>query len=314
MSARAGSALETVERAVADALSDVAGRIWVAFSGGMDSTVLLHATARVLANRERLCAVHVDHGIAAQSSAWATHCQREVNALGVAIRHASVQVAPGSNLEARARTKRYGVFESVLADGDVLLLAHHADDQLETILLRLLRGTDTGRLAMPAVRALGRGRLKRPLLSLPRAVLEATARILDVGWITDPSNAFTTQDRNYLRHVVMPHLVGRWPDAATRAARAAERAAIDAVLADALIDARLPAPGDDLPRALLSDDAMAARVLRRWLVGQGMTDVRERLIDEVLRQLGAGGAVGVEVAVGTWVRGDDRYLHVISED
>jgi tRNA(Ile)-lysidine synthase len=222
-------------------------------------------------------------------------------------------VAKGANLEARARAARYAVFERALAAGDVLLLAHHADDQLETILLRLLRGTDTGRLAMPARRPLGAGWLLRPLLELPRTVLAAAAQRLAQDWIDDPSNEEVDPDRNYLRHNVLPALVARWPDGARRAAVGAQRAAADAALAAAALDAQLPPVGAGLPIAQLAG-SHRPRLLRRWLLREGVQWVREAAIAELLDQIAAARAVGVEVRPGTVVRRHRDRLYVVAPE
>lgn len=192
-------------------------RYVVAYSGGLDSTVLLHLLAATAGVPVK--ALHVDHRLHAESGAWASFCESAAAALGVEF--ASVVVTPdlgsGKGLEAAAREARYGALEAELTPGDWLLSAHHLDDQAETLLLNLLRGSGPdGLAAMPGARPIGRNWLLRPLLDVPRSALERYARERSLSWIEDPSNRASEQDRNYLRHRVLPVIRERWPDALTR--------------------------------------------------------------------------------------------------
>ena len=197
----------------------------VAFSGGLDSTVLLHLMVS-LSRRMALPpvrAVHVEHGLQAVAAAWPAHCQHVCTALGVPLRVRAVQVAPGASLERAAREARYAALADELEVGELLLTAQHRDDQAETLLFRLLRGAGVRGLAgMPASRALGRGHLLRPLLTVSRAELEAYAAAHQLQWVEDPSNGDVQYSRNYLRQQVLPVLKQRWPQAATSMARTAE--------------------------------------------------------------------------------------------
>lgn len=197
----------------------------VAFSGGLDSTVLLHLVVS-LSRRMALPpvrAVHVEHGLQAAASAWPAHCQQVCAALGVPLRVRAVQVAPGASLERAAREARYAAFADELGAGELLLTAQHRDDQAETLLFRLLRGAGVrGLAAMPASRPLGAGHLLRPLLTASRAELEAYAAAHQLQWVEDPSNGDVQYSRNYLRQRVLPLLTQRWPQAATSMARTAE--------------------------------------------------------------------------------------------
>lgn len=185
-------------------------RRWIiAFSGGLDSSLLLELCAR-LKLPQPLLAIHVDHQLQAASSDWAEHCLRQCRRLNIPLHIRHVQ--PASASEAAARDARYRVFESLLQPGDCLLLAQHADDQAETLLLRLLRGAGVAGLAgMPATRVLGQGRLLRPLLALSRAQLEQGAAELGLVSVEDPSNARDHYDRNWLRLHILPGLKQRWP-------------------------------------------------------------------------------------------------------
>lgn len=200
-------------------------RNWrVAFSGGLDSTVLLHLLAH-LAKTESLpmlSAIHIHHGLQAAADAWPEHCQAVCDALSIPLQVERVKVQPGASLERAARDARYAVFGSVNQSNDVLLTGQHRDDQAETLLFRLLRGAGVrGLSAMPAQRPLGQGTLVRPLLDVTRAELEAYAAAHQLQWIEDPSNEDRQFSRNYLRHQIVPLLTGRWPQAQANIARSA---------------------------------------------------------------------------------------------
>ena len=203
-------------------------RFVVAFSGGLDSTVLLQAIA---ASRERhgkpILALHIDHGLQAESPNWVEHCQRVAAELTVpfACEKVSVDLASGLGPEAAAREARYAALGRFVAGGDWLLSAHHLDDQAETVLLNLMRGSGTTGLAgIGPVRRIASGWLVRPLLDVPRADLEAYVAVRSLDFIEDPSNLEQQFDRNYLRHEVLPRLEARWPDAAARIRRSAQLA------------------------------------------------------------------------------------------
>lgn len=254
-------------------------RVWIAFSGGLDSACLLSAAAAV-ANRlpGPLSAVHLDHGLHPDSTRWAEHCQRVCGALGIplVVRRLTISRAPGASLEAAAREARYAALAALLGPGELLLTAQHQDDQAETLLLALLRGSGPdGLAAMPLVADLGPGRLVRPLLDVPRSALEAYARVQGLTWVEDPSNASPSFDRNYLRHRVLPVLRERWPAASTTLARSAGHCAEAAGLIEAHAEQSLGGLGGKHPGTLSMlalaclDPPLARAVLRLWLRRQG---------------------------------------------
>ncbi|MET4001184.1 tRNA lysidine(34) synthetase TilS [Marinobacterium sp. MBR-109] len=190
-------------------------RRWVvALSGGLDSSLLLFLLQR-LAPSQPVVALHIDHQLQADSVLWAEHCRQQCERLSIPFN--LMRVSPGSASEASARKARYSAFVSFLQRGDCLLLAQHGDDQAETLLLRLLRGSGVaGLAAMPLSRPLGQGMLLRPLLQQPRDRLERAALEAGLEPVEDPSNASPRYDRNFLRLTVLPALKQRWPGLLSR--------------------------------------------------------------------------------------------------
>lgn len=236
----------------------------VGFSGGLDSTVLLHLLTE-LAKREKLPAlnaIHVHHGLQTAADAWPEHCRQVCQALGVPLQVIAVQVQPGASLEQAARDARYGAFSDCLAVGEVLLTGQHQDDQAETLLFRVLRGAGVrGLAAMPFSRALGAGQLLRPLLNVSREALEAYARKHRLRWVEDPSNDDSRYSRNYLRNQVLPALKSRWPQATASMARSAAHLAEAQQLLDELALADLASAEPSGPFAWLNLPSLALPVL-----------------------------------------------------
>lgn len=210
-----------------------ASRWLVAYSGGVDSCVLLNLLVELssqLGKQQNLVippivAIHIDHQIHADSESWAELCQVQAARLGVAI--TVHQVDMGSyhkgGVEDRARRARYDVFESITRPDDVLFMAHHLDDQVETLLIRMLRGSGSrGMGAMPQHRQLGQGQLVRPLLGTSRSEIEYYAKVKNLQWVEDPSNSSSDYDRNFLRLQILPQLAQRWPEYRHTLSRAAQ--------------------------------------------------------------------------------------------
>ncbi|MEO7916491.1 MAG: tRNA lysidine(34) synthetase TilS [Dokdonella sp.] len=271
------------------------GPIAVGLSGGSDSCVLLHALAALPQARERgLRAIHVDHGLDADSGEWARQAVAMAAALGLACRvlHVCVERGAGIGPEAAARAARYAAWAGELASGEILALAHHRDDQVETLLLKLLRGASAEGLgAMRPFRALGSSWLWRPLLDLPRAALSDYAARHALAWIDDPSNTDQRLDRNYLRQRVLPLLRERWPQCDSVIARSADwqRATAD-YLANQIEQETTRLTGTE-PATLRVDawlaapDAMRDGVLRAWLRRNQLTAPSHSQAVEVIRQM-----------------------------
>ncbi len=201
-----------------------ANRWVVAYSGGVDSHVLLHLLC-TLPEHPPILALHINHQLQADSPRWSEHCEQQAKKLSVLYQVVEVNIdrAGGESLEERARQERYRVFEKLIETGDVLMMGHHQDDQVETLLLRLLRGSGSrGLSAIPQQRAIGKGQLFRPLLNIPRSVIESYAEVHQLQWIEDPSNQQTTFDRNFLRQRLLPLLEERWPEYRQTLSRSAQ--------------------------------------------------------------------------------------------
>jgi len=256
---------------------------YIAFSGGLDSTVLLHLLAHYPRRPDAppLRALHIHHGLQPAADAWPAHCQLVCNQLGVELRVIHVQVEPGASLEQAARNARYQAFVEAMVPGAVLFTGQHRDDQAETLLLHLLRGAGVRGLAgMPRARPLGQGSLVRPLLGLSRAQLQDYALAQGLSWIEDPSNTDTAHARNYLRHQVVPVLQQRWPQATANLARSAEHLGealklLDELAAADLAGARTLHSFDwlgldslDLPALAALTPARQRNALQHWLAAR----------------------------------------------
>ena len=291
--------------------ADLAGaRLVVAYSGGPDSTALLHAALTLWP--ERVTALHVNHGLLPEAALWARHCERCCRVWRVPLRTLGVCVDNrGQGLEAAAREARYACFEGELGRGDVLLLGQHRDDQAETVLLRLLRGAGPEGLAgMPRERALGRARLIRPFLSLPRAILEGYNSDHNLPLVRDPGNADVRHDRAFLRREILPQLAARWPACAERLASAAdllrEQGELLAVPPLARVCSVTGDPGFTLA-SLPQQAPAAACALRRWLRELGLPMPARAQLAEFLRQLRGGG--GASLHTRAWRLA--RYRHAV---
>jgi len=263
------------------------GRVTLALSGGVDSVVLLDLLLRAQGALDfSLAAVHVNHHLSPHAKDWAAFCLALCTEHGVPLTVKNVQVPRRSplGLEAAARALRYQAFAEL--DTDVLLLAHHLDDQAETLLLNLLRGTGvSGAAGMP----LARGRVVRPLIDVPRAALVAYAKKHRLAWVEDESNDNTAFTRNFLRHEVLPVIERRFPAYRQTLARAAQHfSEADALLDElAALDAARAVHAEKLHLTALAQltPARAKNLLRTYLAMQGVPALDTERLQEWLRQL-----------------------------
>lgn len=269
----------------------------VAYSGGSDSGALLHALAQLHQARSRgLRALHVDHGLHADSTRWAAHCQQFCATLELPCTVVRVQLEHdrGEGLEAAARRARHAAFAAQLGDGEWLLLGHHRDDQAETVLLKLLRGAGPEGLGgMRKLRPFGRGQLWRPWLDLSRRQLRDYADRHRLDCIEDPSNADTRLARNYLRHEILPRLTSHWPQAVDSILHSAalSHAAADSLRTQwlaALASLRDPTSDSlDANGWLALAPALREPLLDHWLHARGLpapTAAQRRQIGQQLRE------------------------------
>ena len=269
----------------------------VAFSGGPDSTALLHALAQLPEARQRgLRALHVNHGLQSASDAWAEHCQTFCHSLQLpcAVLRVRVERGSGVGLEAAAREARYSALAAQMRDDEWLLLGHHRDDQVETVLLKLLRGAGPDGLGgMRTLRSFGRGQLWRPLLDLPRQQLRDYVDALQLPFIDDPSNTDTRLARNQLRHEILPRLQQHWPQATASILHSAalSRAAADALKTQWMISLEsLREPTTDSLQVagwLALAPALREPLLDHWLYSRGLPAPSAGQRQQIERQCGA---------------------------
>ncbi len=297
-------------------------RVWVALSGGLDSTLLLTLAVDARRRHSRpLHALHVHHGLQAAADDFESRCRELCTRLGVPldVERVSVDLTAGRGLEGAAREARYAAFARRVAPGETLWLAQHRDDQAETFLLAALRGSGVRGLAgMPPARAWRKRRLRRPLLGVSRAGLEAEATRLGLAWVDDPSNADRIQDRNFLRHDILPRLAGHWPGAGEALARSAALAAeADGLLADlAGLDLeRLGGDPDRLPVGgmITLSPARQRLLVRHCCERLDLPLPPSRRLATLLAQLAARADAGVRVAwPGAQARVWRGHLHLLA--
>lgn len=266
----------------------------VALSGGIDSVVLLHAMSRLRADGRirSLRAVHADHGLQAPSRDWAQQCRALCARLEVPLTVVELRLAavPGASVEALARDARYAAIAATMPAGEWLSTAHHRDDQLETVLIQLLRGAGVaGLAAMPARMPLGPGWHARPLLGVDRDEIAAYAGRHALEFQRDPSNESPRFDRGWLRSELLPRLRSRWPAAAATVARSAGHLAqASRLLAElAAADAQGIADGRRLSvegLSRLSRDRQA-NALRGWIHACGLRPPSAARLETALETL-----------------------------
>lgn len=208
------------------------GRFVVGYSGGLDSHVLLHALIKCKQKRQldvQILGLHIHHGLSPNADKWTRHCETVCEELHADFNCIRIDVSgTGSGPEGDARSARYEAFEGFLKVTDTLLLAHHLDDQIETILYRLFRGSGLkGMGGMPIERSIGQSSLIRPVLSVSRQDLKTYAESENLTWIDDESNLDLEIDRNYIRHEIVPKIRTRWPAYKKTISRFAELAGTD---------------------------------------------------------------------------------------
>lgn len=228
--------------------------VYVGYSGGLDSTVLLYLLTQFCLDKPQITleAVHVNHQLSPHADSWERHCHMTCQQLGVRLwsQQVLLDTQQGKGVEAAARDARYGVFQEICGASGIMLLAQHQDDQAETVVLRLMRGSGPlGLSAMEPLSIHGDMAVGRPLLAESKAALEALAKDMPIGWIEDESNSSEVFDRNFLRHSILPRLDERWPSLNQRLERSARLCREAVSLTDELAT-------EDLTTLLTSDGGM----------------------------------------------------------
>lgn len=286
-------------------------RFLIAYSGGVDSHVLLHLCAQSDGMQHKITAVHVHHGLQGDADVWQAHCAsicRQLQVPFVALR-VDARAAAGQSPEEAARDARYQALTALLDEQDILLTAQHLDDQLETVLLQLFRGSGLqGLSGMPESMPLGRGLLVRPLLKTPRQAIEAYARLQRLSWIEDHSNRSDEFSRNFLRSRVIPALKQRWPAVARTVSRSAGHCAEAHLLLSAQAEQTFrqvfdtPSGTLSIPGLLAMTPGLRRLVLRHWFQSLGLrlpsTGLLEKISTEVLL---AGADRDPQITVQGWM-------------
>ena len=270
-------------------------RLWIAYSGGLDSHVLLYVLSQLRSElTQNIQAIHIHHGLQKEADQWAMHCQAVCKALAIPyqIQYVTVDTTKGESVEAVARLARYNAIKEKIAPNDVVLTAQHSDDQAETVLLQLLRGSGVaGLAAMPSVSQLGQGWLVRPLLPYTRTALQAYAVKMNLHWIEDTSNQDTRFDRNFLRQEIMPRLKTRWSSLNPVLSRVAQHQAEANELIQILAAQDL-AQCQEKETASLSLSLFSRltvvrqrNVLRFWIKQQGLTIPSTKQLEVILKHI-----------------------------
>ncbi|OEE75928.1 tRNA lysidine(34) synthetase TilS [Vibrio genomosp. F6 str. FF-238] len=249
-------------------------KIILGLSGGMDSRVMLDLLAQFQRdNRDVEClAVHVHHGLSEHADEWAKKCVTWCgdNNIPVVVEKVQLDLNDGDSIEKQARDARYAVLSTHMSKHDLLLTGQHADDQLETFLLALKRGSGPrGLSCMAESMPFSQGQLLRPLLQVPRSVIESYIRTKELDWVEDESNQDTRYDRNFIRHQIAPSLLQRWPELRATVHRSAQLCAeqeslLDELLADrysSLVDEFM---GLDIKQLGKQSDRVRSRLIRMW--------------------------------------------------
>jgi len=309
-----------------DSISPVIERVVLAFSGGIDSCVLLH----LLTSKPRPYKIqlwHINHGLQVIADEMETFC-RSVAGLykqKIEVSHLNLD-AETTNLEAEARKARYALFEQALTPVDCLLTAHHADDQAETFILNILRGSGSAGLrGIAKGRSIGRSTLFRPLLDISRTDILTYARQNQLEWFDDPSNLSVRFNRNYLRHQVLPLLKNRWPGftksiRSVIAIQAETQEMLDDLGAQDYLHVRRRdqlGKSDVLCRKGLLELSLSRQknLIRYWLNKYDHTSLPQNRLNELIRQLQSSmDSMPVVSGGGYEIRSYNRCLYIVNQD
>jgi tRNA(Ile)-lysidine synthase len=300
-------------------------RVYLAYSGGLDSSVLLDLLLS-RDNQFKLIPWHVNHGLLDAARRMEQFCVEQARQHGLEIRVDHLELSGlESNIEAEARRQRYQLFATSSGAGDCILTAHHADDQAETFLLNALRGSGSAGLrGIARQRNLGEALLLRPLLEFSRQQLESYAVSHELAWFDDPSNEDRRFDRNYLRNEVIPSLRSRWPHFHEALSTASQlqvetQQVLDEIAQldyQTLAQVRANAePTLDLAGLLQLSPGRCKNLLRYWVAQAGLATIPNARLRELIKQLQAKPGAQPEIAVsGYSIRRYDQRLFLVHDD
>ena len=269
-------------------------RVYIAYSGGVDSHVLLHGCAAMDQLKGKLTAVYVHHGLQAEAESWAKHCENTAKDLGVAfvMLRVDAKAVTGESPEEAARNARYAALKSLIDVGDSLLLAQHREDQLETVLLQLFRGSGLrGLSGMPERIAFGSGLMLRPLLNTSKQAILDYAKTHQLSWVEDPSNQSNAYDRNFLRNQIVPLLKQRWQTIDKTVSRSARHCANAQVLVDEVADELFAEVFNPIDKTLnisrLTEHLVHAQqlIIRHWFGYLGLKMPAQAKVERILAQV-----------------------------
>ncbi|MDF1688757.1 MAG: tRNA lysidine(34) synthetase TilS [Cycloclasticus sp.] len=279
-------------------IASIAGikKVVIAYSGGVDSHVLLHTCSRVQKNLKHISflAVYIDHGLHDHSSRWSTHCEQVASNLNIPFisRQVNAKNNRGEGPEQAARRARYAALSGFIDETSVLITAQHQDDQAETFMLQLLRGAGIDGLAsMPSLHPFGLGFISRPLLKFGKQQLLNYAANEGLHWVEDSSNLNEAYDRNFLRQQVIPLLQNRWPAFSKTTARSASHCAeASLILADIASSVLMANKNKELEvKLILSQKAdMQRLIIREWLKTHGVQSPSEKILEQIVKMLNVG--------------------------
>ena len=308
-----------------DLIPEHVNRVFVAFSGGLDSSVLLHLL--VSESREfEIIPWHFNHGLLEVAPRMEAFCIEQARRYGLEIRIDRLDLdSIDSNIESEARRQRYDLFRQHSGAGDCIVTAHHADDQAETFMLNALRGSGSAGLrGIARQRMLGDTLLLRPLLRFSRERLEAYAAQHEIPWFDDPSNRTNRFDRNYLRNQVIPLIRTRWPhfqDALSTASeiQAETQELLDEIAGLDFTALKAPASGGfatlDVAGLLQLSPARRKNLVRYWIADAGLPTLPQARLQELMNQLHAKPGTMPEVAMPDYIiRLYDQRLFLVRED
>lgn len=268
--------------------------VFIGYSGGIDSHVLLHICAALPEFKSKITAVYIHHGLQKEADDWAVHCQKIAGNLGVSFlkRRVNAQQKNGESPEEAARNARYNEFKNLINENDILLIAQHREDQLETVLLQLFRGSGLRGLAgMPEKMPFGKGNLVRPLLNFSKETINAYALENKLVWIEDPSNQSLIYDRNFLRQEIIPQLKQRWQSLDKTVARTATHCAEAEVLISKIAQTEFKTVFNvddetlNIPDLLNYSPTEQRLILRQWFERLGLKMPSQDFVQRILKEV-----------------------------